>query len=70
MTYFYFTLKWTRGSCPVISGLIIQRKGKIWEIGPHVDIPHKILDRIDISYVLIGSVVSEIFSHKLRDSLL
>ena len=42
--------------------LIIRRKGKI---GPPVDL-HKILDRIGISYVSIGSVCSEITSYQVK----
>jgi len=39
--------------------LIIQRRGKIRKIGPHMVLLHKILDSIGISHVLIGPTVSE-----------
>ena len=54
--------------CPFLCyyRLIIQRQGKIREIGPRVDVLHKILDRSGISYVSIGSVCSEKSSDKVK----
>jgi len=34
-------------------------QGKIWEIGPHVDVFHNILGGFGISYVSIAPAVSE-----------
>jgi len=56
--HFLAILVFTR-ECPV-NARIIQRRSKIREIGPHNNVPHKILDIIGISCVSIGSACSEI----------